>query len=217
MLDAIEYKRAMLKVRPLAPLSLVSSIPGSFYRSNHEPTQSMLFGLLENMLGWHYSPEIRRAIKRAVNKNSKSKVKFEDVFSESGYEPMVQQYVRIHKLFLKPITESYVDLWTQHLKHNDKRHFDGIRNYDWRLAKQISLVDGDKQKEALLKSNQSKFPNYYQSPKRREFIKVTGEYIYRIEIENSFVDTLLEKVENPVSPPFLGTSEGWVDVKIDLV
>lgn len=208
----------MLRIKPLAPLSMVSSIPGSFYRSGQEPTKEMLYGMLENIMGWHYSPEIRRSIKKALNKNSKKReVKFESIFSESGYEPMLQQFVRIHKLFLKPTMESYVDLWTQHLKHNDKRHFDGIRNYDWRLAREINLVEGDKEKEALLKGNQSKFPNYYQSPKRREFVKVAGEYIYEVEVETSFVDTLLQKIEDPVSPPYLGTSEGWVDIKIELV
>jgi CRISPR-associated protein Cas5 len=213
-----DFKKAMLIIKGLAPLSMVSSIPGSFYRSSQEPTQAMLYGMLENIVGWHYSPEIRRAIKKGLNKSSKkSQVKFEGIFSESGYEPMLQQFIRINKLFLKPITESYVDFWTQHLKHNDKRHFDGIRNYDWRLAKEINLVEGDKEKEALLKGNQSQFPNYYQSPKRREFVKVTGEYIYEIEIEAGFVDTFLERIEDPVSPPYLGTSEGWVDLKIELV
>lgn len=211
------FIKAMLRIKPLAPLSMVSSIPGSFYRSSQEPTSAMLYGMLENILGWHYSPEIRRAIKKNLNKNSKkNQVKFEGILSESGYEPMLQQFIRINKLFLRPTTESYIDLWTQHLKHNDKRHFDGIRNYDWRLTKEINLVYSDKEKETLLKSNQSQFPNYYQSPKRREFVKVTGEYIYEIEIEESFVDTLLEKVEDPLSPPYLGTSEGWVDIKIEL-
>ena len=214
-----EFRRGMLKIKPLAPLSMVASIPGSFYRSTQTPTQTMLYGMLENIVGWHYSPKIRRELKRFLNKNQKKKkVKFENMSSESGYEPMLQQFIRINKLFLKPGTESYVDLWTQHLKHNDKRHFDGVRNYDWRLTKEINLADGDKdKKEALLKGNQSQFPCYYQSPKRREFVKVTGEYIYEIEIDAGFVDTLLQKIDDPVSPPYLGTSEGWVEIKIELL
>lgn len=218
MVKEIDFKKAMLKIKPLAPLSMVSSIPGSFYRSCLEPTSAMIYGMLENIIGWHYSPEIRRVIKKSLNKNSKkNQVKFEGILSESGYEPMLQQFIRINKLFLKPPTESYSDLWTQHLKHNDERHFNGIRNYDWRLAKEINLADEREKKETLLKSNQSQFPKYYQSPKRREFVKVTGEYIYEIEVKESFVDTLLQRIEDPISPPYLGTSEGWVEIKIDLI
>ena len=213
-----EFKVGMLRIKPLAPLSMVSSIPGSFYRSNQEPTLIMLYGMLENILGWHYSPEIRKTLKKVYIKNLKTRnLGYVVTISESGYEPVIQQYVRIKKLFFKPAVSAYTDLWTQHLKHNDKRHFDGVRNYDWRLTREINIVDKDVEKADLLKKYNDNFPNYYQSPKRREYIKVTGEYIYEIEIQLLFIDILLEKIENPYSAPYLGTSEGWVEIKIDMI
>ncbi len=204
----------MLKIQPLAPLSMVVSTPGSFYRSNDCPSHEMIYGMLENILGWHYSVEIRKAyIKDLRKKLKKEKSELIESKSLSGYIPVVQNYVKLKRLFVKPYSTPYIDLWTQHLKHNDKRHFDGVRNYDHRLTREINLAE-DTEKEQVLKSNIGHFPNYYQSPKRREFVKVEGEYMYEIELKEDFKEVLKEGIEDPVSIPFLGTSEGWVHVEL---
>ena len=175
----------------------------------------MLYGMLENILGWHYSPEIRKMATKYLKKSRKEK--FSELKAESGYQPLIQNYVRIIGLFMKPVTTSYVDLWTQHQKHNDKRHFDGVRNYDWRLAREIHIAPDDTAKAQMMKEKGNHFPNYYQSPTRREFVTVKGNYVYDIEVAEEFADVLLEKVANPESIPYLGTSEGWVDVKIEML
>lgn len=213
----VEFIKAMLKIRPLAPLSMVSSIPGAFYRSNSEPTKSMVYGMIENMIGWHYSDEIRKSLKKDLQKKlKKEKQGYIDDQSESGFTPLIQNYIRIEKLFLKPSTKSFNDLWTQHLKHNDKRHFDGVRNYDWRFTKQINTISEEK-KATILKDIGEHFPIYYQSPKKREYIIANGEYIFEVQVSTLFKGELLTKINDPVSPPFLGTSEGWVDVKLELL
>ena len=43
--------RGKLTIEALAPLSMVSSMPGKYYRSQPEPTDAMLYGMLENALG----------------------------------------------------------------------------------------------------------------------------------------------------------------------
>ena len=43
-----------LEIRPLAPLSMVSEMPGSYYKSMKCPDKKMICGLFENILGWHY-------------------------------------------------------------------------------------------------------------------------------------------------------------------
>jgi hypothetical protein len=42
--------RAMLTVDALAPLSMVTSMPGKYYRSQPEPTDAMLYGLLNQTI-----------------------------------------------------------------------------------------------------------------------------------------------------------------------
>lgn len=212
------WARGMLRIMPLAPLSMVSSVPGSFYRSSHEPSAIMIYGMLENIVGWHYSPEIRKSLKKAVLKrHKKSKEEYVSLSAESGFEPFIQNYIKVTRLFLRPSVQTFTDLWTQHQKHNDKRHFDGVRNYDWRYVRQINSAGNDPEKAALLKEHTSHFPNYYQSPKRREYIIASGEFIYEIQVADIFVNQLMEAINNPVSTPYLGTSEGWVDVNIELV
>lgn len=41
--------QAVLVIRPLAPLSMVSELPGSFYKTMKYPSKKMLCGLFENM------------------------------------------------------------------------------------------------------------------------------------------------------------------------
>ncbi|MDW8464738.1 MAG: hypothetical protein RML35_00655 [Chloroherpetonaceae bacterium] len=50
-------KTVCLIVQPLAPLSMVSVLPGSYYKTERVPTKEMLCGLFENLLGWHFSEE----------------------------------------------------------------------------------------------------------------------------------------------------------------
>ena len=211
------YSHGMLKIKPLAPLSMVSSIPGSFYRSNPEPTKAMIYGMLENIMGWHYSDQIRTSLRKYLQKKfKKDKKEFVVEASESGFNPIIQNFIVIEKLFVRPTTVSYNDLWTQHLKHDDKRHFDGVRNYDWRHTKLINTIS-ESGKATILKELGSHFPNYYQSPKKREYVIVQGDYIYEVNVLASYKDDIISCINNPVSPPYLGTSEGWVDVTLDLL
>jgi len=207
----------MLKIKPLAPLSMVSSMPGSFYRSNPEPTKSMIYGMLENIMGWHYSDQIRASLKKYLQKKFKTEKREVIVDSSgAGFNPIIQNFISIEKLFVRPSAMSYNDLWTQHLKHDDKRHFDGVRNYDWRHTKLINTIS-ESEKATILKEIGNTFPKYYQSPKKREYVIVQGEYIYEVNVLGSYKDEIINRINNPVSPPYLGASEGWVDVTLEIL
>ena len=54
--------QAVLAIRPLAPLSMVSELPGSFYKTLKYPSKKMLCGLFENMFGWHFDNSLRLEI-----------------------------------------------------------------------------------------------------------------------------------------------------------
>lgn len=212
-----DYSLGMLKIKPLAPLSMVPSMPGSFYRSNPEPTYTMVYGMLENILGWHYSDSIRGLLKKHLQKTlRKEKKEFSTEVAESGFNPLIQNFISIERLFVRPATKSYNDLWTQHLKHDDKRHFDGVRNYDWRHGRLINTVS-ESEKATILKSIGNNFPKYYQSPKKREYVFVYGEYVYEVKVRKSLIEEIRNGINDPISPPYLGTSEGWVDVKLELI
>lgn len=71
-------KRVVLAVRPLAPLSMVDELPGSFYKTLKHPSKKMICGLFENMLGWHFDKKMRLEIfKDMVKVRKKLNVKLE--------------------------------------------------------------------------------------------------------------------------------------------
>src|SRR5205085_8607291 len=82
--------RAILTIDALAPLSMVTSMPGKYYRSQPEPTPEMLYGLMENALGWHISTKERTELLKRLKKQHKQKV------SESGvgYASLLQFHLR---------------------------------------------------------------------------------------------------------------------------
>ena len=65
---------AMLTIEALAPLSMSSSQPGTYYRSQPAPTKAMLYGLLENALGWHFPEDVRSDLLKQLRSAAKSEL-----------------------------------------------------------------------------------------------------------------------------------------------
>ena len=53
--NPIKDKEVILTIEPLAPLSMVNTIPGSYYKTQKAPTKFNISGVFENVLGWHLS------------------------------------------------------------------------------------------------------------------------------------------------------------------
>lgn len=220
--------RSLLIITPLAPLSMVVALPGSYYRTQSEPSKQMIYGLLENLLGWHFPDSLRREIIKELAKFYKKKLKLSDdsvgAFESSGskYTPLLQKHLLIEKppFDYKPSVKGYDDYWTQHLKDVDQRHAKGNRNYDYRLSKSIDTIyeepkdQQDSMWASLFKEKGEQFPAYYQKPTKREFVVVTGNFRYPLLVQEDLLRLLEDAVANTVAPTYLGTNEGWVDLNI---
>jgi CRISPR-associated protein Cas5 len=57
---------AELRIEPLAPLSMVSELPGSFYKAMSRPDKKIICGLIENILGWHIDWRDRKCISKEI-------------------------------------------------------------------------------------------------------------------------------------------------------
>lgn len=229
-------KQVILTIEPLAPLSIVSTLPGSYYKSLDKPTKANLCGMFENVMGWHIGKKDRSKIfkkmKQVYKKSYKIK-EFEVETSAVGYTSLLGHLFKIELPFCPAIVARYDDLWTQHLKHNDKRHMDGTANLSWQVIKQKSSlqnslieIDNDatldkkekkKQKDnkvnAFVKENFSKLPLYYSSPTPREFIVLDGNYQIKLSMSSHLLKGLeLSLQENNLA--YLGTNEGWVNLSI---
>jgi CRISPR-associated protein Cas5 len=220
--------RAMLTIEALAPLSMVTSMPGKYYRSQPEPTDAMLYGLLENALGWHIADGERKVLVRKLER----KLGTQTTTTGVGYTSILQFHVRFAIKSLPPLLH-YDDLWAQHLKGGS--FLDGSRNYDKRV---IPLMNAyrDREKTGVIindRANASKeaeklqefeegdqihvnvvrryFPQYYASPTSREYVIPQGAYKYVIETSVELAQMLALAFDNPAAPLYLGSNDGWVD------
>ena len=227
--------RAMLTVDALAPLSMVTSMPGKYYRSQPEPTDEMLYGLLENALGWHITGKTdveRDKLAKKLAKRHRTSGKISGI----GFMSLLQFHVRITTRVIPPLLH-YDDLWSQHLR--GASFVGGSRNYDYRAiplmnaerAGRVRIADlseergYSKDSEKLTNFQEGDgihpnvirpyFPQYYASPTPREYVIPQGAYRYRLEMSAEISRLLAEALENPVAPLYLGSSDGWVEVSYE--
>jgi CRISPR-associated protein Cas5 len=209
-------KKAVLTIRPLAPLSMVNSIPGSYYKTEHFPTKFMLCGLFENILGLHFSDKDRRAIRNKLKQQFKREFKlpFPEDKSPVGYLPIVHHLFEIQEPIVLPPIKLFEDLWTQHLIGSDERHLKGVTNYDWKLESGITqLENSSATRNKFFTEHQNQFPFYYRSPQRREFLIADGDYLIKIHLTDGLFQVLKDASQLSNSG-YLGTSEGWVNLSL---
>lgn len=209
-------KSTMLLIQPLAPLSMVNSMPGSYYKTEHVPYKFMLCGLFENILNLHLAEGDRNAIRQKIKKHymKEYKIDYEAENSNVGYNPITNHLFEIESLFVKPDLQFYEDVWTQHLIAGDERHLKGVINYDWNIEKDmigLKIRNNSKEKNQYFTDNKNRFPQYYRSPQIREFLIANGYYGLKLNMTLQLF-TILESAIQNNNIGYLGTSEGWVNV-----
>ncbi len=218
--------RGILEITALAPLSMVAKLPGKYYASQAQPTDAMLFGMLENALGWHIGEVERNQLIKSLEKNHKHRAAASGV----GFRSLLQWHVRFGVMAVPPLLH-YDDLWTQHLK--GKTFAEGSRNYDAQAipfmnAKRGGLVTtsdaakarkgagaltdfqaGDEISITVLRPY---FPQYYSSPTLRGYVEPQGPYQVGIETSPALAVTLRAAIADPAAPLYLGSNDGWVEL-----
>ena len=226
-------KQAVLIIRPLAPLSMVSELPGSFYKTMKYPSKKMLCGLFENMLGWHFDNKLRLEIfKDMVKARKKLKIdlKKEQFMQGSTYLPLLIDYFDISgNISLKKFKSmfNFSDLWNKGYRRSDSnKHMNGCRNIDVSLVaerydlftnwKDLPSKESESKKDEWFKNNISKIPCFYTSPTPREYICLDAVMEIPLMVDVNFAELLLAeaKISNIC---YLGNSEGWVNIKIKYV
>ena len=223
-------KQVVLTIRPLAPLSMVSELPGSFYKTMKYPSKKMLCGLFENMLGWHFDNKLRLEIfKDMVKARKKQKIdlKKEQFIHGSTYLPLLIDYFDISRnISLKEFKSifNFSDLWNKGYRRSDSnKHMNGCRNIDISLVaerynlftnwKDLPSKESESKKDEWFKNNIGKIPCFYTSPTPREYICLDAVMEIPLMLDVNFAELLLAeaKISNIC---YLGNSEGWVNIKI---
>jgi len=215
-------KMLMVEIVPLAPLSMVSDLPGSYYKTLKSPSKKMLCGLFENILGWHIDAADRKAIINDLKKVRKKQNMEFPITSGSSYMPLLMEYFDIKQCF-KSDSFQYDDYWSKAFRRADAIvHPKGTINISHELIPikrelprnetKPKLID-DKELEIFFKKEKNSYPLYYSSPTTREYIKYSDHLSVQVAMDSDLSSALLESFKsNNLS--YLGTSEGWVDVKL---
>lgn len=228
VLQKIPHKivKTKLVVEPLAPLSMVSEMPGSFYKTLNVPNKKMICGLIENVLGWHIDWKDRRAIQKDIEKlRKKQKVTHSSNTKGSTYIPLLMEYFDVIDQPTIDFSEVcfFNDLWKRCYRRADAVvHPNGTENMDYRyISNKWKLKRDEKNRdkidnhalEVFFKENIDFFPMYYATPTVREYIHLHGRYIIPMLMdERLFV--MLYDILDTNNIGYLGNNEGWVNLKL---
>ncbi len=250
-------QQATLEITALAPLSMVSSQPGTYFRSEVTPTNHMILGLIENALGWHFEDSLRRDLFKSLQKKAQKKHRKNPDYAQSawlqakpessgsGYFSLLQFHLKMEPLAVDQHPMAYDDLWSMQLRTMGDSFIGGSRNYDGRLDDLITLsrkkvasekgdkptpsvVFGDKKDfatftlEELLQLVEGKvkttslkpfFPHYYSSPKNRGYVVPNSAYQFSISCTAEVSKLIKTALDQPSAPLYLGSNDGWVELK----
>lgn len=229
-------EKVILEIEPLAPLSMVSDLPGSFYKSLKSPNKKMICGLFENILGWHIDLADRKAIQKDLikerqkgikdkDKKKDLKIEIEGFQSGSTYIPLLYEYFDVG-LAVLPEMISYNDLWSKAYRRSDADvHPKGTMNISYELIPEKRKRQRDEKNPKkiaaaelfdIYKNNNGAFPQYYSTPVNREYVSYSGKIQVGLDIDGKLLMQLRDglKCNNAC---YLGSSEGWVNLNICLL
>ena len=146
---------AMLEIEVLSPLSMSTAQPGTYYRSQPAPTEAMLYGLLENALGWHFPEDVRSDVLEKLRSEAKDELGRghplkdtpwitgeEDEESGAGFLSLLQHHLEF-ETEVRPDTTHFDDLWARHARSTGTEFPGGSRHYDVRLERLMNLEERD--------------------------------------------------------------------------
>lgn len=141
-------QKVKLIIQPLAPLSMVSDIPGTYYKTQNTPDKYKICGLFENILGWHLSINDRDNINKELKKKGKRKKINE---SNSSYKPLLFDFFDITLSFTGESIH-YNDLWKKSFSRRDADvHPKGTPNLDYAVLKRKKWLKNKEAEQEKLK------------------------------------------------------------------
>ena len=148
-----------LEITALAPLSMVASQPGTYFRTALKPPVHMIYGMLENALGWHFPLALRKDILKGLATAAKKKHRKNPAYKGhpwltgkpttaalTNYFSLLQYHLEVEEADDPEMAMTYDDLWSMHLKDQGAPGYGGSRIYDYRLEKLVTALRQSKSK-----------------------------------------------------------------------
>src|SRR5690554_1443268 len=147
-------KKVKLVIEPLGPLSMVSDLPGTYYKVQEIPDKYKISGLFENILGWHFSKKDRESVlklMKAVYKKQFKDNSFEIKKSNSSYQPLLSDFFEIGMTY-KSESINYNDLWKRSFSRMDADvHPKGTSNLDYQTLREKGWIKNENKKQEEIK------------------------------------------------------------------
>ena len=189
---------AELNIEVLAPLSLVADQPGSYFRSARIPSTPMIWGMMENALGWHFDEATRNTLFKALTKQIKKGKKRYPAFQDhpwlqgkfanaaSSYKSILQFHVEAELLEVPTMTLQFDDLWSMLLSDNGINFVGGSRHYASWLERIINLSKQEDPSQPVNKKTK-KHPPFVSFGDRKGYVRLSLEELK--ELDRGLVNT----------------------------
>lgn len=189
-----------LEITALAPLSMVSSQPGTYFRTALKPPVHMVYGMIENALGWHFPVgkpkdesqrgptrgEILKSLAKAAKKKHRKNPEYKDhpwlsgkpmTESLTSYFSLLQYHLEIEEADDPEQVMTYDDLWSMHLRDRGMNYIGGSRIYDHRLENLITNLRSSSSefKKMDKKEAKARATEKYEVGDRKEFVRIPLE------------------------------------------
>ena len=180
----------LLEITPLAPLSMVSAQPGTYFRTELTPPVQMVYGLIENALGWHLPDKTRKEALKGLAKRAKKLHGKKDSFkgsdwlsgkpataAKSKYFSLLQYHLKLSEAEVPDDLMTYDDLWSMHLRDRGMNYIGGSRIYDHRLENLITKLRSSAAEFKAMDSKDAKAraAEKYEVGDRKEFVRIPLE------------------------------------------
>lgn len=197
----LDRQAGTLSVESLCPVSMAGGPPGRATMTEEEPTESMLYGALENAMGLHFGwdksgnkgdpdPQGHYLLEKIASRAAAG-IDL-SYYDRDGFQSLVAPYYDF-ELASKETTESYYDLRWRKKWRSDALEQSGHSN-DFRAS-------------SFDKSEPNALHGYQRALVRREFIE--GTWTYAVSCSGPAEEALSRALEDPKAPLYLGTSDGW--------
>lgn len=200
----------VLELIPQSPLS-ISRYKGTVNKTMVKPSNHNILGLVENILGIHFSLKMRKEIIK------KYKINYTDRMDGRLFVSLLEDKVIIESIKNPNVVECFMDSYAYLNKRvGEDPHIKGIKNCDVSLQhhKKTTLTNltGTSESKDMLKASEN-FPTYYTSLYNKEWVITEGSYFIRLKTTESIKKELIEKLEENNSY-YLGNNESIISVKI---
>ena len=197
-LDAPELTESgTLEITALAPLSMITSHPGTYFRTALKPPVNMMYGLIENALGWHFPEKLRKEILKGLAKQAKKQHRKNPAYKDhpwlsgkpeqvalTSYFSLLQYHLDIGEAEEPEEVMTYDDLWSMHLRDRGINYIGGSRIYDYRLEELITKLrtSAAEFKRMDKKEADARAAEKYELGDRKEFIRVSVDELTTTDV-----------------------------------